>query len=217
MSHQSTSSDSAAAYGSAGQQTVITEGPPISDEEATRRFEELYRTHYQKIVTYARRRTRSADEADDVVSATFLVAWRRLEDLVGADEPLAWLYRVAYLTLLNHRRDAERTGRLTDKAAAEYPNPAATIESTVEARDRLAQVAAAAEILSEMDRELLRLVAWEELTHSEIAEILGISRVLVRTRLSRARRRLQAAYDKRLGGKRDKRLGGERSGGLDRD
>ncbi len=209
MSRPSTSSDSAVAYGSAGQLTVITEGPPISDEEATRRFEELYRVHYQKIVTYARRRTRSADEADDVVSATFLVAWRRLEDLVGADEPLAWLYRVAHLTLLNHRRDAERTGRLTDKAAGEYSNPVATIESTVEARDRLAQVTAAAETLSEMDRELLRLVAWEELTHSEIAEILGISRVLVRTRLSRARRRLQTAYDKHLGGL--------RSGGLDRD
>jgi len=209
VSRPSTSSDSAAAYGSTGQQTVTTDGPPISDEEATRRFEELYAAHYRRIVTYTRRRTGSIDDADDVVSATFLVAWRRLEDLVSADEPLAWLYRVAYLTLLNHRRDAERTGRLTDKAAGEYSNPVATIESTVETRDRLAQVTAAAETLSEMDRELLRLVAWEELTHYEIAEILGISRVLVRTRLSRARRRLQTAYEKRLGGL--------RSGGLDRD
>lgn len=188
---------------------MTTKGSPISDEEATRRFEELYAAHYRRIVTYTRRRTGSIDDADDVVSATFLVAWRRLEDLVSADEPLAWLYRVAYLTLLNHRRDAQRTGRLADKAAGEYSNPAATIESTVEARGRLAQVVGAAETLSEMDRELLRLVAWEELTHSEIAEILGISRVLVRTRLSRARRRLQTAYDKRLGGK--------RSGGPDRD
>ncbi len=209
MSRPSTSSDSAAAYASTSQLVVTTEGTSISDEEATRRFEELYRAHYQRIVTYARRRTRSANDADDVVGATFLVAWRRLEDLVGADEPLAWLYRVAYLTLLNHRRDTEKTGRLTDKAAGEYSNPVATIESTVETRDRLAQVVGAAESLSEMDRELLRLVAWEELTHSEIAEILGISRVLVRTRLSRARRRLQTAYDKRLGG--------PRSGGLDRD
>lgn len=209
MSRPSTSSNPTTGRGFSEPSAVKPSREPISDAEATRRFEELYAAHYRRIVTYTRRRTGSIDDADDVVSATFLVAWRRLEDLVGADEPLAWLYRVAYLTLLNHRRDTEKTGRLTHKAAGEYSNPVATIESTVEARDRLAQVTAAAETLSEIDRELLQLVAWEELTHYEIAEILGISRVLVRTRLSRARRRLQAAYDKRLDGK--------RSGGPDHD
>ncbi|VAW06655.1 hypothetical protein MNBD_ACTINO02-1322 [hydrothermal vent metagenome] len=172
---------------------------PVSDEKAVRRFEELYRAHYRRIVDFARRRTGSVEAAEDVASATFLVAWRRIDDLVGADEPLAWLYRVAYLTLLSHRRGVERTRRLANKTAAEYSNPVSIVESTIEARDRLTAVSAAAETLSTKDREIVWLIGWEDCTHEEIAEILGLSRVLVRTRLSRARTRLQTAYDKRLG------------------
>lgn len=172
---------------------------PVSDEKAVRRFEELYRAHYRRIVDFARRRTGSVEAAEDVASATFLVAWRRIDDLVGADEPLAWLYRVAYLTVLSHRRGVERTRRLANKTAAEYSNPVSIVESTIEARDRLTAVSAAVETLSTKDREIVWLIGWEDCTHEEIAEILGLSRVLVRTRLSRARTRLQTAYDKRLG------------------
>lgn len=172
---------------------------PLDDDEALARFEELYKAHYRKIVAYARRRCYSVDDADDVVSATFLVAWRRLEDLLGADQPLAWLYGVAYRTVLSKRRQVDRTTRLAEKAAAHVSSGAETVEATVEARERLAAVSAATDDLSEADQEILRLVGWEECSHAEIAAILGISRVLVRTRVMRARRRLQAAYEKRLG------------------
>ena len=169
--------------------------PPVSGSEAVERFEQLYQAHYRKIVAYARRRTYSFDDADDVAAATFAVAWRRLDDLVGADEPLAWLYGVAYRTVLSQRRSVKRTTKLAEKAAAQYSDPVESIESTVETRDQLVRAREAAETLSENDQEILRLVGWEERSHAEIAEILGISRVLVRTRLLRARRRLQTAYD----------------------
>jgi RNA polymerase sigma-70 factor (ECF subfamily) len=47
--------------------------------------------------------------------------------------------------------------------------------------------------LAPEDREVLRLSAWEELTPVEIATVLGVSQVAVRSRLHRARRRLRAA------------------------
>jgi RNA polymerase sigma factor (sigma-70 family) len=172
---------------------------PLSDEEALIGFEKLYRAHYSKIVAYARRRCYSVGDVDDVVSATFLVAWRRLEELVQADQPLAWLYAVAYRTVLSQRREVEKAARLAEKATIQFPNRTDTIEDAVEAKDRLLAVAAAARDLSETDQEILRLVGWEQYTHVEIASVLGISRVLVRTRLLRARRRLQAAYERRLG------------------
>jgi len=171
---------------------------PLSDEEARARFEELYTAHYRKIVAYARRRCYSSDHADDVVSATFLVAWRRLEDLLGADEPLAWLYAVAYRTVLSQRRQVDKTARLAEKATAQFTNVVETVEATIEARERLAAATAATRDLSPADQEILRLAGWEECTHAEIAVALGISRVLVRTRLLRARRRLRAAYEHRL-------------------
>jgi RNA polymerase sigma-70 factor (ECF subfamily) len=60
----------------------------------------------------------------------------------------------------------------------------------MEERSDLAQAFAA---LSESDRELLSLVAWEGLTREELAVALGTTRAVVRLRLHRARKRLRAA------------------------
>ncbi len=173
--------------------------PPVGDEEALQRFEELYRAHYRKIVAYARRRTHSVEDADDVAASTFAVAWRRLDDLVGADEPLAWLYGVAYRTVLSQRRQVDKAARLAEKAAMQYRAAVESVESAVETRDQIVRASVATSSLSETDQEILRLVGWEECSHAELAEVLGISRVLVRTRLLRARRRLRAAYERHTG------------------
>ena len=53
-----------------------------------------------------------------------------------------------------------------------------------------------AERLSAADRELLRLVAWEELSHAEIAATLGVSVNAVAIRLHRARARFEQALVK---------------------
>jgi RNA polymerase sigma-70 factor (ECF subfamily) len=169
---------------------------PIGQQEATEQFEELYREHYRKILAYARRRTHSIEDANDVTAATFTVAWRKLDALVGADEPLAWLYGVAYRTVLSQRRAVAKGPRLAEKIAAQPVAAVESIESTVATRDQLERATAAAETLSEADREILRLVGWEDLSNAEVAEILGISKPLARTRLLRARRRLQTAYAK---------------------
>lgn len=158
-------------------------------------FEQLYRAHYHKVAVYVARRTRSPEDADDVVASTFLVAWNRIDRLASVDEPLAWLYAVAYRTLLSHWRAVSKTANLADRVAADIADPIDTVGATIEERDELSEVMAAIDSLAEEDQELLRLIGWEQLSHGEVATILGISRVLVRTRLHRARRRLQAAYE----------------------
>lgn len=169
---------------------------PLDDEEALRRFEEFYHDFYPKVLGYARRRTRIWDDADEIVSATFLVAWRRLDEYLGADAPLAWLYGVAHRTLLSHQRNQAKSARLTEKVAVEYTHAVNVSETTAEAREQLATVTAAMADLSPVDQELLLLAGWEQQTHREIAAALGISRPLLRTRLYRARQRLQRAYDR---------------------
>ena len=69
------------------------------------RFESLFREHHAAVRGYALRRG-PPDMAPDVVAETFLVAWRRLDD-VPAD-PLPWLYGVARRGLANARRSADR-------------------------------------------------------------------------------------------------------------
>ena len=78
------------------------------------RFEELFREHYGAVRGYALRRA-PADLAQDAVSETFLVAWRRLDD-VPADA-LPWLFGVARRVLANQRRSADRSSALERRLA----------------------------------------------------------------------------------------------------
>lgn len=154
------------------------------------RVEELFEAHHRALLAYAARRSPTLADAEDIVAEVFLVAWRRLEDVPPGNEALPWLYAVARKTLGNQRRGFLRRGRLQQKLEQtaerpDSPRPTAT-EPALEALARL----------SADDQELLRLVAWEELSHAEIAAILGISVNAVAIRLHRARARFEQALVK---------------------
>ena len=53
--------------------------PEADEGDRRRRFEELYTAHQASLLGYALRRTRSSDDAADVLAETFLAAWRRIE------------------------------------------------------------------------------------------------------------------------------------------
>lgn len=158
------------------------------------RLEDLFETHHRALLAYAARRTPSLADAEDVVADVFLVAWRRLDDVPEGDGALPWLYGVARKTIGNQRRGLFRRGRLQHRLeqTAERPTPATPTGSE--------PALAALERLRESDRELLRLVAWEELSHAEIAAMLGISVNAVTIRLHRARARFEEALVKGPGG-----------------
>jgi len=132
-------------------------------ERAEARFERLYAEHGRAVLAYAVRRASDAQDAADVVAETFLVAWRRLEEMPSAEATRPWLYGVARHVLANQQRS--ETGA----------------------------VRAAVAQLGPEDQEILRLCCWEELTPGEIATVLGVSRVAARSRLHRARHRLRTA------------------------
>lgn len=155
---------------------------------APERFSGLFERTHQPLLSYALRRVTDPADAADVVADTFLVAWRRL-DSIPADAERAWLFGVARRVLANHRRGARRRHAMADRLRLEL-STAPTPSTPMPARPLLGR---ALDQLSEPDRELLRLVAWEELGHEEIAVALGISGGAVRVRLHRARQRLQAA------------------------
>lgn len=169
-------------------------------DEDSRQFEAIYAEHYRSVLAYARRRVPSLEVAEDVTAATFLVAWRRFDDFREVDKPLAWLYGVAYRTISNQRRSARRAQELAAEATrhAEVVTPDRAADQ-VAARQDLDKVLQALELLSERDREVLRLAAFEGLQPQEIAAVMDIRPALARTLLYRARRRLQAALDSQAG------------------
>lgn len=159
-----------------------------------RRFTALYTETYRPVLAYAMRRTSNPDDAHDVVSATFLVAWRRLDDVLGADAPLAWLYGAARKTLANQRRSTQRQAAVTQRLGfLRRGEDCAGPERAVESRAAWSMVAAALDELSRRDQEVLRLAAFEQLTPAEIAVVFGVSPARARTWLYRARRRLEHA------------------------
>ena len=66
--------------------------PPTPEQTREAHFRGLYAEHYDAVSRFVRRRG-SPSDVDDIVAETFLVAWRRLEDVpTGPGEALPWLY-----------------------------------------------------------------------------------------------------------------------------
>jgi RNA polymerase sigma-70 factor (ECF subfamily) len=145
------------------------------------RFERIYSEHRAALTAYVRRRAPEA-LVEDTVSETFLVCWRKLDSV--PEEPLPWLYAVARKTLANTRR------KLAHEAARE---PAAPFVEPAPVGD--SALAAAFAQLSDGDREVLRLVAWEGLQLRQAAAVLGCSPAACRVRYHRAKRRLALRLD----------------------
>jgi RNA polymerase sigma-70 factor (ECF subfamily) len=157
-------------------------------DENEARMEALFRRHYRDVAAYVRRRA-EPDLVDDVVAETFLVAWRRLEDVPVDARP--WLLGVARKALATQRRSRTRRGSLQDRLEA-----TATLEER-DLRPNELGVADALLRLSAKDREAITLVAWDGLSPSEAALVVGQSPVAFRVRLHRAKQRLRRRLEAR--------------------
>ncbi len=157
--------------------------------ERERRFLQMYDVYQRQVYTYFKRRTNAAS-ARDGAAETWLVAWRRFDDVPPSDRTLPWLYGVARRVLANQRRADLRFARLFDKMSGLNDVPDPTPETVVVRRSEDQMVLNAMHSLGFQDREVLRLAVWEELPHAEIAAVLGCKPHAVDQRLHRATRRL---------------------------
>lgn len=158
----------------------------------------LYQQTYRKTLAYALRRTISQSDAQDVVAETYLVAWRRASEFLPADQPQAWLYSVAYRVLANQWRTRSRQKALSEKVLAYEQYREIDPSLTAEAYDELLTVELAMSTLSDRDQEILRLAAYEELDHKEIAKAMGVNQTLVKSVLFRARQRLSRTLENQM-------------------
>lgn len=150
-------------------------------DDRRQRFEFLYRESGPALLAYALRRT-DREAAQDAVAETFLVVWRRFDDLPA--EPLPWLYGIARRILANQRRGVQRRERLNARLSTVGAGALEPVDG---------RVITALATLRASDRELLMLIAWEGLTPAQAALALGYSANGCRIRLHRARRKLERA------------------------
>ena len=148
-----------------------------SDDSAG--FSAAYDANYADVLRYVQRRT-PPSRVDDVVAETFAVAWRRRATLPA--EPRAWLFRTASNVM---KSTARRESKQQTLAARSWERPLAGVDI-----DGGLDLIAGWRQLSRTDQEAIALHAWEELTDTEAAKVLGCTRATYTMRLSRAKRRL---------------------------
>jgi RNA polymerase sigma-70 factor (ECF subfamily) len=160
-------------------------------EDDRERFERIYRENFRTVLRFAAARI-DPERAKDVAAETFLVAWRRLDDI--PTEPRPWLLGVARKVIAGQFRSEKRRDALAVRVGAEHDTSAGPADLAAVLADR-DEVLAAFAALGERDREVLRLVAWDGLDAAEAAEVLDVTRLAFAVRLHRARRRLARALE----------------------
>ncbi|PRX19976.1 RNA polymerase sigma factor [Actinoplanes italicus] len=148
------------------------------------RFERLAPAVIDAVRRYLARRTDPAT-ADDVLSETLLICWRRLDDM--PEEHLPWAYGVARNCLANAERGQRRHVRLLARISRLDPPPA-TVDGPGPPDGDLER---ALRSLTAKEAEILRLWAWEDLAPAGIAVVLGISANAASIRLHRAKEKLR--------------------------
>lgn len=171
----------------------------ISDDEALRGLqwetayiETLWNRYAQRIYRYFARRVGPV-AAEELLSEVFVAALDSRRRVVPHESgsALPWLYGIASNVARHHLRaeNGPLPAVLDDTTGIDW----ASVDARLDANSQRKHLRAALEILTEVDRELILLVAWEGLVPKEAAKALGITALAARGRLHRARRRAQQA------------------------
>lgn len=156
-------------------------------------FAVLFREHGKAVYNHRFRLTADWSTADDCTSLVFLEAWRLREKVeTTGGSLLPWLLGIATHVVHRRRRVAWRHHRLMERLPVPelVPDFADEVVGRLEDQERVAAVKQVLGALSRADREVLALCVWAGLDHAAAAQALGVPVGTIRSRLSRARRRL---------------------------
>jgi RNA polymerase sigma-70 factor (ECF subfamily) len=178
-------------------------------------FGVLFSEHARAVYNHAFRLTGNWSAAEEVVSLTFLEAWR-LRGTVRPDggSLLPWLLGIALNVARNVSRAARRQQAAMNRLpkAPDVPDFADDLAGRIDDAERLEKIHAALSTLRRTERDVLALCVWSGLNYAEAAEALGVPVGTVRSRLSRARRKLQRKMPREPGAA-SEQVTGDRVGG----
>jgi RNA polymerase sigma-70 factor (ECF subfamily) len=154
-------------------------------------FVRLFWRHGPAVHSYLSRRA-GHQQADDLLEEVWVRAFRSRDRYDARLDALAWLYGIARNVLLGHFR-AQHAIAVADTGLRHpgEPDPWDAVDDRLDARRTVSSLTEALAALSHEDREVLLLVAWEQLTSAEVAVVLDIPQGTARSRLHRARVQLR--------------------------
>jgi len=161
-------------------------------------FAELFDRHSRAVYNHCFRRTADWSMAEDLTSVVFLETWRlRKRVRLNDDSVLPWLLAVANNCVRNATRSRNRYRRLLAKLPGPEESIAPDAEATARVDDETAmgRLLEVVQQLSGEDQEVIALCDWSGLSYEEAATALGLPVGTIKSRLTRARRRLRALHE----------------------
>jgi len=159
-------------------------------------FAIFFRRHLPSVTLYGVRRCSHPEDVADLVSDTFFIALQAASRYIPeTDTALPWLFGIARRVLAKQRRGAAGIHRLLVKATNSQSlitiSEEDAIASAIDAARQRPALEAALASLSNLERQVLELVAYDGLSPGEAAVVLKVTPNAARLRLSRARRHLR--------------------------
>jgi RNA polymerase sigma-70 factor (ECF subfamily) len=164
-------------------------------------FERIYNLLYERIYAHLYHRTRDQHLTEDLLGRTFMQAQHFLRDhpwrLIRV---VPWLYRIADNELRQHRRYRLRHPTTGDEVLGFRASPQPGPDALLERKEEGERVREAVDRLEPRDREIVIMSYWQELSLRRIARILELPEGTVKSRIQRARRKLERMLDEDLSG-----------------
>jgi RNA polymerase sigma-70 factor, ECF subfamily len=159
--------------------------PEVRASSPVDEYEQLFRAHYRAVCSYVRRVWPFVDE-DNVLSRTFEIAWRRLDD-VPSDAARGWLVGVARNCALNEMRASRRRATYLDAFVAIRRRASSDLFDTAVPPETSEAMQRAFAQLRDSDQDVLLLASWGGLAGEDLGAALGVSGSSAAVRLFRAR------------------------------
>ncbi len=155
-------------------------------------FSYLVDAHKDHSFNLALRICGNHEDAEEVTQDAFIKAFRSLPRFKMRSSFATWLYRIVYNTAISNVRTRKKAPLSLEEFPADATDfmGACTNEAEAEEEYMSSLINFAMQKISEEDRGLIGLYYYEKLTTEEIAEVTGISRSNVKTRLFRARQKI---------------------------
>ncbi len=153
----------------------------------------LYARHNVQVYRFALRLVRDEAKAEDIVSEVFFDVWRQAANFEGRSQVSTWILaitRFKALSMLRQRRDEELENCVAEAIADEADDP----EEAALKKDNGALLRMCLNQLSPEHREIVDLVYYHEKSVEEAAEIVGVPKNTVKTRMFYARKRIAELY-----------------------
>ncbi|MBV8503173.1 MAG: sigma-70 family RNA polymerase sigma factor [Paucibacter sp.] len=152
-------------------------------------FESLYRLYHPRLTRFLVHLLREAELVEEVLDDTLMVVWQRASAFDGRSKLSTWIFGIAYRKAMKAlgRFDAPQVDDEAEQRADPGPGPEQQL-GLAQLRERLQQALGE---LSVDHRAVVELCYFQDMSHGEIAAIVGCPPETVKTRMFYARRRLR--------------------------